>query len=377
MSLAELVRDRRLLVCVGPGGVGKTTLGAAIALAAASEGRRVAVITIDPAKRLADALGLDGLDDALRPVRGVAPGTLDAAMLDTKASYDALIERITPDPDARQRILHNRVYQSFSRTLARSHAYIAMERLHDVLARGAHDLVVLDTPPTRSALDILDAPGRLVRFLDERVLGAFLGSEGRGATAWFKAKGTEVALKLFGAMVGDALMSELAGFFEVFFHLRHGFAERAAEVQAILRSEDTSFVLVTAPQATHLADAAYLRDGLLERGARLEAVLFNRAFHPDAAGDPVTPGAPWDTDLSLRAAFGGDDAPGDALLVLDAARAHRATLASENEGLDEAMRRFVREAGPGTHARLRYPILDEDPATLDALVALYRAAHAI
>ncbi|HJL15405.1 MAG TPA: ArsA-related P-loop ATPase [Sandaracinaceae bacterium LLY-WYZ-13_1] len=377
MSLAELVRERSLLVCVGPGGVGKTTLGASLALAAATQGRRVAVITIDPARRLADALGLDGLDDALRPVPGVGPGSLDAAMLDTKASYDALIDRITDDPRARRRILDNRVYQSFSRTLARSHAYVAMERLHDVLQEGAHDLVVLDTPPTRSALDILDAPGRLVRFLDERVLAAFIGEPAGGAGAWIRAKGAEVALRLFGAMVGDALMRELAGFFEVFFHLRRGFAERASTVVAHLSASETGFVLVTAPQATHLADAAYLRDGLLARGAPLEAVLFNRAFHPDAEGRPIGPGPAWSPEAEVDALDLPDGERASARRVLSAARALRGELAVANRAFDDAMRRFAAAAGPRVHARLRLPILDEEPATLDALTSLLERASAL
>lgn len=366
MSLAELLDERRLLVCVGPGGVGKTTLGAALAIAAARRGRRVAVITIDPARRLADALGLDGLDDALRPVHGVGPGHLDAAMLDTKASYDALIARVAADPAARARILDNRVYQSFSRTLARSHAYVAMERLHDVLGAG-YDLVVLDTPPTRSALDILDAPARLVRFLDERVLGAFLGQRGGGgAAAWLKSKGAEVALRLFGALVGDALMQELAGFFEVFFHLRAGFAERADAVQAALRADGTSFVLVSAPRATHLADAAYLRDGLLERGAPIEAVLFNRAFHADETGQPVTaPRTPYVVQEVVQDADGAS--------ALRAAQALRGQLAVENQALDRAMRALL--AGvPRAHVRLRFPRMDEEPATVEALEALLGSA---
>lgn len=366
MSLSELLEQRRLLVCVGPGGVGKTTLGAAMALEGARRGKRVAVITIDPARRLADALGLDGLDDELRPVVGVGPGTLDAAMLDTKSSYDALIARVTDDPDRRQAILDNRVYQSFSRTLARSHAYIAMERLHAVMKEGAHDLVVLDTPPTRSALDILDAPGRLVHFLDERVLSAFLGAPRGGAAAWLRAKSAEVALRLFGAMVGDDLMQELAGFFEVFFHLRHGFAERASAVQRWLRDERTAFVLVTAPQPSHLADAAYLRDGLVERGAPLEALLFNRAYVPGDDGRPLTEGA-WDP-ASLAAEWP------EGAAVLEEAQALRARLVQENRELDRATADFQLHAGPRVHVCRRFPRLEEEPTTLAQLAGLLERA---
>lgn len=373
MNLERLFTDRRLLVCVGPGGVGKTTLSAGLALTAARSGRRVAVITIDPAKRLADALGLDGLDDALRPVDGALSGTLEAAMLDTQASYDALIARIATDTAARDRILANRVYQSFSRTLARSHAYIAMERLHEVLTLREHDLVVLDTPPTRSALDILDAPGRLVRFLDERVVAAFVRQAPGDAGSWVRAKSAEFALKLFGAMVGDALMGELAGFFEVFFHLRRGFAERARSMVAHLRSETTGFVLITAPETTHLEDAAYLREGLTERGTPLDALLFNRAFHPDQDGSPIGPGAAFQPDdVASALGLSGEEAT-RARWLLERARALRTEIAHENRMRNDAMRAFAAQT-PTARLRLQLPLLEDEPAALDALVGLFERA---
>ncbi|HEY8430466.1 MAG TPA: ArsA-related P-loop ATPase [Sandaracinaceae bacterium] len=369
-GLDALLERARLIVCVGPGGVGKTTLAAALAIEAAARERRTAVLTIDPARRLAQALGLDGLDDRLRRVPGAGP--LDAAMLDTKASYDALVDRIARDPEARARIHANRVYRSFSRTLARSHAYVAMERLHHVLASGEHDLVVLDTPPTRSALDILDAPGRLSRFLDERVLRLFVG--GPGAGAWLRAKGGALALRLFARIAGEGIVGELASFFDAFLHLRHGFAERAAEVQAALRDEATAFVLVTAPEATHLADAAYLRDGLVERGAPLVAMLFNRAFTRGADGRPLRE-ASYDPDALLDAM---GLAPGpqreDLLSVIAAARALRAEHVLENEARDAALRRFCADAGASAPLRLRFPRLDAEPHTLGALRALLAAA---
>lgn len=365
----QLVGARRLLVFVGPGGVGKTTLAAATAVRAAEAGRRVAVITIDPAKRLADALGLDGLDDALREVR-VGAGRLDAAMLDTRKSYDSLIERVAPDPEAKRRIFDNRVYQSFSRTLARSHAYVAMERLHDLIVQDEHDLIVLDTPPTRSALDILDAPGRLSRFLDERVLRAFVPADTRGATAWLRAKGTEAALRLFGAMAGDALMRELAGFFEVFLHLRDGFSSRAAAVQEALRADDTSFLLVTAPEITHLADAAYLQGGLLERGVPVDALLFNRSYHPDEHGAPITEGAPFDVDEALASLWA--DAPADAREMLSRAVDVFARQLAEDQRRRDAMRDFVARA-PGPLVA-RFPHTQRGPTDLDGLQALAASA---
>lgn len=295
-ALDELLRTRRLIVCVGPGGVGKTTSSAAMALRAARMGRRALVLTIDPAKRLADALGLDGLDDEVRRVPGVeqlpplladvAVGSLDAAMLDTKASYDALLTRIT-DAVSRERIFGNRAYQAFSRTMARSHAYVAMERLLHAVEEGRWDLIVLDTPPTRSALDILDAPERLARFLDERVVQWFLrgqGGDAKGDDAddasddGARGIGGRAALKLLSVVVGAELVAELVGFFSVLAHLRQGFRERATRTSALLTSPSTAFVLAAAPMPSGLADAGNLLDGLIERRIPLSLLLFNRAF---------------------------------------------------------------------------------------------------
>ena len=278
MSLAAVHERARVIVCVGPGGVGKTTLAAAIAVDAASRGRRVALVTIDPARRLASALGLAGrLDDALRPVPD-APG-LEAAMLDTRASFDALIARIASSELERRAILENRVYEAFSRTLARPHAYVAMERLHDLVTRGAHDLVVLDTPPTRSALDILDAPGRLARFAGSGVADALvvaLGPRQTGLRAGLRRGGQALVGELLAQLFGRELAEDLAGFFAVLLHLRGGFAARASEVQRILRSPDTAFVLTAAPDAAHLEDARALALGLRAREVHVACVLSNR-----------------------------------------------------------------------------------------------------
>jgi anion-transporting ArsA/GET3 family ATPase len=305
-ALDELLRTRRLIICAGPGGVGKTTSSAAMALRAARMGRRALVLTIDPAKRLADALGLDGLDDEVRRVPGVdalppltpgvAPAPLDAAMLDTKASYDALLTRIT-DAASRERIFGNRAYQAFSRTMARSHAYVAMERLLHVVEEGRWDLIVLDTPPTRSALDILDAPERLVRFLDERVVQWFLrgtGSEGAAAPTdapedadegGARSLGGRAALKLLGVLVGAEVVAELVSFFSVLAHLRQGFRDRAARTAALLTSPSTAFVLTAAPMPSGLADAGNLLEGLMERRVPLTLLLFNRAFTTEPGAD--------------------------------------------------------------------------------------------
>ncbi len=301
-ALSKVHEGARVVVCVGPGGVGKTTLAAALAIDAADRGRRVALVTIDPAHRLADALGLAGhLDDALREVRG-APG-LEAAMLDTRASFDALVTRIARGDGDRERILANRIYRAFSRTLARPHAYVAMERLHDLVTQGAHDLVVLDTPPTRSALDILDAPGRLARFVGSSVAESLVSSHATtGLRAWARGRGRAVVTELLARLLGQELATELAAFFEVFLHLRAGFAQRADAVQTLLRDESTRFVLVVAPEASHLDDARALAAGLASRGAHLDAVLSNRVARLHGEADaPTAPGSETRDPVLLRA----------------------------------------------------------------------------
>ena len=287
--MIEPLLDAPLIVCVGPGGVGKTTTAAALAVRAARSGKRALVLTIDPAKRLADALGLDGLDDAIHR-SPIDDGVLGAAMLDTKASYDALIGRIAA-AEQQAEILDNRVYRAFSRTLARSHAYVAAERLHDVLESGEWDLVVLDTPPTRSALDILDAPGRLAQFLDERVLRWFLQqSEASGTFASLANMGGAAALRLLERLAGESIVHELVAFFGVLASLRDGFHERAEAVRTRLVDPETAFVLVASPSPTSLDDAAHLARELGRRGSPARAVVFNRAYVPEPfTGGPLKP----------------------------------------------------------------------------------------
>ena len=319
--LLELVDSRRLIVCVGPGGVGKTTVAASLGVLGARRGKRTLVLTIDPARRLADALGLDGLDDGLRavpkqrllPVLGARHGTLHAAMLDTSTSFDALIRRIGTDPETTQRILENPVYAALSRTLSRSHAHVAMERVYDAVESGDFDLIVLDTPPLRSALEILDAPGRITRFLDDGVVRWFVKPE-RGRLSRLLPRGGAAASRLLGFLASRKLVEHTAEFFSALLHLKQGFRDRAGRMQEILREGSTGFVLVCAPTRASLEDCAYLRDGLLAREVRIDAAIFNRAFIAEAHGGQV-PG-PDDDRGRLEDALG--------LAELEAARADQA-----------------------------------------------------
>ncbi|MBK7824727.1 ArsA-related P-loop ATPase [Nannocystis sp.] len=370
MSLDDLLHRKSLLVCVGPGGVGKTTVAAALALQAARAGRRTLVLTIDPARRLAAMLGLDGLDDAVRPVPVEtlpgARGHLDAAMLDTRASYDALIHRIASDPEHRQRILDNRLYRVMSRSFGAAHAYVAMERLHDVLGAG-YDLVVLDTPPTRNALDILDAPNRLATFLEEGVVKWFVRDPGVGLRGRLLARGGAAATRLLGKIAGDALVQELGEFFAVFMSLREGFQQRAEQVQRSLRADSSAFVLVSSAMSSNLADAQFLHDGLVARGIRVQATVFNRAYvqlgdDPDQVVTTATPRA-----LAHAAGRYPDGDPRRRLLAqLDVLRA---AAAAENLVAAQAVAQFAGQLDP-TCLKVQVPSFARELRDLPALAQL-------
>lgn len=384
MSLTALVGQGSLVICVGPGGVGKTTVSAALGLAAARAGRKTLVLTIDPARRLADALGLDGLDDTIKRVPlerldeglGDDPpgsGSLWAAMVDTGASYDALIERIAPDEETKARVLANRVYQAVSRSLSRSHAYVAMERLYDAVEHGGYDLVVLDTPPARNALDILDAPGHLASFLDGRVVSWFIPSADKpsGLGARLLAKGGEMATGLLARVTGQTLLDEIIGFLTVFASLREGFIARARRVQEILRARETAFVLVSSASPSSADDAAWLRDDLLRRHVPVHAVVFNQSFVPV---DPRAPDQlvlhlpPTDVEASVRAMDPALATP-EVLAVAHRMRALREEAAAENQRFQRIVDGLVAELPPECH-RVRAPRLDDEVRDLPGLARL-------
>lgn len=318
-AIDRLLRERRLIVCVGPGGVGKTTTAAALGVRAALLGIDTLVLTVDPARRLATALGLDALGDAAQPVPlaglaalagAPAPGRLDAAMLEVGDAHDALIRRIAA-PEAAARIFESRVYRIMSRTLWASHAYAAIERLGDALA-AERRLVILDTPPTRNALDILDAPGRLLAFLDEGVLTWLEGQGSGDRRSRLRAGGDLVARaarRLLARVAGASVVADLGEFLGLFIALRPGFVARARAIEAALRGPECGFVVVTSALEGNLADAGFLAAGLRERGVHPEALLCNRAFIPappapasDGGDDPLLALA---EDPGERAELGG------------------------------------------------------------------------
>ena len=382
MNLDKIVREQSLIVCVGPGGVGKTTVSAAVGLAGARAGRKTVVLTIDPARRLADALGLPGLDDEIRSVPvenlpanpdGSATAPLHAAMVDTAASYASLIRRIAPDEATHQRILDNRVFQAVSRSLARSHAYVAMERLYDAMQNHDYDLVVLDTPPARNALDILDAPMSLANFLDSRFVEWFLPGEApRGIRDRLIASGGAVAKRMLGLVTGRKLLDEIVSFLEAFATLREGFAARATRVDASLRAASTSFVLVSSANPASADDAAWLRHDLQRRKVPVAGVVFNQSYLPLDPGDALARVSTLpDTDLDARAAALGPHLSGvaDVPGVLRDLRALRSEAAAENARFDGIVDGLAAELDGGC-ARVRAPRFDTEIRDLAGLLRL-------
>jgi anion-transporting ArsA/GET3 family ATPase len=279
-SLDELVREREILVCCGSGGVGKTTTAAVLALRAADLGRRAVVVTIDPAKRLADALGLDELSNEPSRIDMDSDGELWAMMLDTKSTFDALVEKYASEPEQASRILGNRFYRNISGALSGTQEYMAMEKLYELHESTDFDLVVVDTPPTRNALDFLDAPGRLTRFLDHR-LYRLVTMSNRGPL-----KAVNMAAQSFvrsvAKVVGAAVIDDAIAFFQAFDGMEQGFKDRAARVEELLRVRETSFVLVASPRRDTIEEATFFAEKLDESGLPVRALVVNR-MHPTFA----------------------------------------------------------------------------------------------
>jgi anion-transporting ArsA/GET3 family ATPase len=286
MNLAGLVRGHRVVVASGSGGVGKTTIAASIALWGALEGRRAVVITIDPARRLATSMGLGTLDMDAREVpaevvaaQGIGPlrGSLAAMMLDQKGAWDALVERHAP-AEARGRILGNRFYQHLSQTFAGSHEYMAIEQLCVLVESGRYDLVVVDTPPTRHALDFLEAPRRIDAFLDKRVVRWFVRPY--AAVGWSALRAVNrtasFILRRLEQATGMSALADISEFFASMSGLLESFHGRVERAYEVLRGAETAFVLVSGPEEQVLGDAEYLSTKMAELRMPLKGVVVNR-----------------------------------------------------------------------------------------------------
>jgi anion-transporting ArsA/GET3 family ATPase len=280
--LGQRLQGKRVLVCVGAGGVGKTTISASLALALAASGRRALVVSIDPARRLASALGMQELPGEPHrvPARALAAegieleGELWAMMLDPKGTFDDLIGRLAPDERAREEVLSNRIYRELSSATAGSQEFTAVTKLFDLEREGGFDTIVLDTPPSRNALDFLDAPDRLRRFLEGRALRALLRPG--GLAGGLLGRGSGVVLSMLARATGVDLIGDLSTFFRSLGGMLEGFDERARGVESLLRDQATSFVIVTSPEAEPAREAAFFHARLREAGMVFGALVINR-----------------------------------------------------------------------------------------------------
>jgi len=277
VSLNELVRDRSIVICCGSGGVGKTTTAAALALQGARAGRRTVVVTIDPARRLADALGAGPIGNEPHLIPGEWPGTLHALMLDTKQTFDDLVSRYATDDSQRERILANRFYRNISNSLSGTQEYMAAEKLYELHTNEAYDLVVVDTPPTRNALDFLDAPRRLTHFLDHR-LYRLLTAPNRS-----RLRAVNLAAQAFvrstAKVVGAGALDDAIAFFQAFEGMEAGFRNRAAHVETLLRDPATAYVLVASPRSDTVTEALFFAAHLTTLNLSVDALVVNR-MHP-------------------------------------------------------------------------------------------------
>jgi anion-transporting ArsA/GET3 family ATPase len=349
----ELISERHpLLIFVGSGGVGKTTLAAAAGVLSARQGNDTLVMTFDPSLRLKQALGV-GEEARLQevPVALDAPGALHASLLDARQTFDRLIERYAPDEESRRRVIENRFYQHLSGSLGGILEYMAVERLFEVATSGRYQQVILDTPPTRQALDFLEAPARIVAFLDSGALRIALKN-------WFDEDGRLKAASRWGLLgrraerfldevVGMDLLRDMAEFFQAFGPLYEGFRERARQVEALLRSPQTRFVLVSGPGEERIPDTLFFARRLEQAGYHLGPIVVNRVHprflvegEPPSSTDPCHPNG-WE------------------LLTWAGERDRR--------GLIELAKLLERE-----QAVVDLPLLPEEPTDLPSLEALGR-----
>ena len=285
MTLEEIVRTHRVVVSAGSGGVGKTTVAASIGVWGALQGRRTAVLTIDPARRLATSLGLETLGHDAREIprdvfaaQGLSPtAPLSAMMLDQKGAWDALVERYAP-ADARARILANPFYQHLSQTFAGSQEYMAIEQLCLLVDGGAYDLVVVDTPPTRHALDFLEAPKRIDDFLDKSIVKWFVRPYFSAGFSAFRAVNRTAGFLLhrLEQATGVSALAEISDFFTNMSGLFENFHERIERAYEVLRGAETAFVVVSSPEEQVLGDAEYLAAKMAELRMPLKGVVMNR-----------------------------------------------------------------------------------------------------
>jgi anion-transporting ArsA/GET3 family ATPase len=362
-GIASLLEGKRICVCAGSGGVGKTTTSAAVALGMAAEGAKVAVVTIDPAKRLANALGLERLDNEPHRVDeerlGASGlelrGELWAMMLDPKRTFDELIDRLAADPERASEIKANRVYQELSTAVSGSQEFTAIAKLYDLDREHDFDLLVLDTPPSRNALDFFDAPQRLNAFLEGRALRILTRQAGVGIRVL--GRGATPLLGALRRVTGVDLLSDLGTFFELLAGMSNDFSTRAHQVEALLRAPTTAFVLVTSAAQEPVDEAIWFHHTLRESGLPFAAIVVNRVHH-DLFGEREP--------SNLSRALGG-------LLGADLARRVEANFRDYHvlAARDERNLARLSQALDGAPTLL-VPQLDDDVHDLDGLMKMQR-----
>lgn len=353
-GLGSVIESTGMIVCCGTGGVGKTTTAAAMGLAAARRGRRVVVVTIDPARRLAEALGMSG-DLGNEPVRLEvdAPGELWALMLDAGATFDAVVSEHAADAAQAQRILANRFYRNIADSLSGTQEYMAAEKLASLHADDRFDLVVVDTPPTRRALDFLEAPTRLMRFLDHRLYRLVL-APARGSLRVLSAAARPM-MRTLGSVIGMSTLNDAIEFFAAFEGMERGFHDRAARVEALLSDPDTAYVLVASPRDDTIVEAVYFAEELHRRQRRVAAMVINR-LHPQAPGG---------TAQDAGAARERSATRGDVLSAAVWGRLEVARLVARRE--QDAVAPLLAHADDSTRV-VRLALLDRDVHDLDGLI---------
>ncbi len=377
-QLAELLATKRVLLCVGCGGVGKTTSSAALALAAARSGRRVLCLTIDPARRLANSLGLEEMRQEETRVSneiferaGVEmKGSLTVMMLDTKRTFDDIVRKHASTAQNRDAILNNKIYQYVSTSLAGTQEYMAMEKLQALRDAGSYDLIVLDTPPTANALDFLDAPERMIEAIDSPAMRwfvqAFSGNTHRSGGRFaldLLGKGSQLVFKAVAKITGAAFLDQLAGFIAAINDLFGGFTERAKRVSESLRGPDVAFVLVTSPEPMAIAEINFFADRLRALAMPRDIYVVNRVHMPPGE----LPNA-----ASLQALLEGVGLPHDDDFVHRVARAHEeAQLLATRDA--KHLEKLALETDHGGTPVVRVPALDRDVHDVRALARVAEA----
>lgn len=364
MSLSDLVLSRKLLVCVGSGGVGKTTTAATIALRAALGGRRVLVLTIDPARRLANSLGLSSFGN--KEVRidlgdRTDRGELWAAMLDAPSTLYDMIGRVAKDDAQRDAIYANKIFRNIAGSFSGSQEYMATERLYDVVASGRYDLVVLDTPPVKNALDFLDSPGRMAKFLDRQIMKWFLTpyEEDRVFGKRLMLGTSAVVYRLLGNIFGREFLDELSVFFTLFRDIYDGMRERHEAVSSLFSDRGTSFVVVSGPTEPSVDVASFFLDELRARKLPIGAVVVNQVHRCSS----VVP----DVETLVGAAAREADPQHAAQVVARLGAAHRRLreLAALEASWVEQLRRSARSTVPMVEVPRRAGEVHDLPALLD------------